>query len=142
MKTRAPLHAFLVLLVAALTAPSAHAIDWIRTRDLQSFCEAFLVKADSPSGRVCISYIQGFLDGLKSTEDDRFQRIAAGEPAGEDSDYTFTLAGVCLPRDTGINRILRVAARAIVAGSTEAHDPEHSVITALRENYGCEQDSS
>lgn len=143
MNVRATLHAIAIVLAGTVLAtPRAQAVDWIRTGDLQSYCESFLVKADSPAGRVCISYIQGFLDGIKSTEDDRYQQVSEDAAAGEDAAYTFALAGVCLPRDVGINRILRVVARAIVAGSTDVPDPEQSAITALRERYGCEQDSS
>lgn len=122
-----------------LPAPPAEAIEWIRTSELKSYCQLFLTKPRSPSGTVCVSYIQGFLDGIKATEENRYEEIDEGIETYEEARYTFALAGVCLPRDAGINQILRVIARGIADASLEPRDPETSAINALRERYGCER---
>lgn len=119
----------------ALAMSSASAIEWIPTRDVKSVCQQFLTKPNSPSGYMCVSYIQGFLDGIKSTEPARYS--PTGSHSEENSDYSLELAGVCLPRSAGVNQILRVVARGIANASVEPRDPETSAINALRAAYGC-----
>ncbi|HEX7030219.1 MAG TPA: Rap1a/Tai family immunity protein [Gammaproteobacteria bacterium] len=116
--------------------PPARAIEWIPTRDVKSVCQQFLTKPNSPSGYMCVSYIQGFLDGIKATEPARYS--PTGSHSDDDTRYSLQLAGVCLPSEVGVNQILRVVARGIANASVEPRDPETSAIRALRTSYGCE----
>lgn len=122
---------------AMLALPAAGAIEWIPTRDVKSVCQQFLTKPNSPSGYMCVSYVQGFLDGIKATEPARYS--PTGSHSDDDTRYSLHLAGVCLPGDAGVNQILRVVARGIANASVEPRDPETSAINALRATYGCEQ---
>jgi len=149
---------FPVLLLAtllALPASQARSGQWIADRDIGSYCQQYLTRPDSPSGAVCLSYIQGFLDGLRTTETPAFQlpeevRDAASpeEEAAISAQRMNALveeygpparAGICLPADLERDEVVRVIARALRYGRSSGRSAlDDYAQAALQERYPCD----
>lgn len=145
-----------VFAVLAMTsAPAARAMDWVSDRDIAAYCSKFLVRPETPSGTVCLSYIQGFLDGLRTTEvparhelefhvDDVRTKDAMHESAVRmdalvEEYGPAARAGVCLPKEFSEEEIVRVIARELRHGSsyTRAALDDYAQ-AALQERYPCD----
>lgn len=148
---------FIIAALALPLAPPATAaeVDWLADRDIGSFCNQFLVRPESPSGTVCLSYIQGFLDGLRTTELPARQELEYHQEdvSAEEQEHISAMrmnalveeygpparAGICLPADFDAEEIARVVARELRHGrgySTGALDDYAQA--ALRERYPCD----
>lgn len=143
-----------VTLLALQPAP-ARAIDWIADRDIGSYCQQFLTRANSPSGAVCLSYIQGYLDGLRTTEKPAFglpyedgSAATAEQAAAVSAERMNALvaefgpparAGICLPEDLSRDEIVRVIARALRYGQSSGRSAlDDYAQVALQERYPCD----
>ena len=143
-----------VALTAFLFAP-VHASQWIADRDIASYCQQYLTRPDSPSGAVCLSYIQGFLDGLRTTETPAFplprengDEMNAEEAAAVSAARMQALveeygpparAGICLPHNLSSNEVTRVIARALRYGRSSGRSAlDDYAQIALQERYPCD----
>lgn len=150
---------FAALLFLPLTLPfaasAAEEVDWLADRDIGSFCNQFLVRPESPSGTVCLSYIQGYLDGLRTTAvpSERELEYHQENVSAEEQQHISAMrmnalveeygpparAGICLPAEFEPEEIARVIARELRHGrgySTGALDDYAQA--ALRERYPCD----
>lgn len=149
----------IALAVALMTAPAttnaAGAYDWVSDREIASYCSTFLVRPKTPSGTVCLSYVQGFLDGLRTTEaparhelefhvDDVKTKDAMHESAVRmdalvEEFGPAARAGICLPEGFSEEEIVRVVARELRHGSsyTRAALDDYAQ-AALQERYPCD----
>jgi len=151
-------HRSIVLAALSLTfvAPAgAGSMDWVSDRDIAAYCSKFLVRPDSPSGTVCLSYIQGFLDGLRTTEVPALHEMefhTSNEQSKEEMHISAVRmdalveefgpaarAGVCLPKSYSEEEIVRVIARELRHGSsyTRAALDDYAQ-AALQERYPCD----
>lgn len=145
------LTAFLFLLPASPASSS----EWISDRDIGSYCQQYLTRPDSPSGAVCLSYIQGFLDGLRTTETPAFplpredgeemdpEKAAAVSAARMDALVQEfgppARAGICLPENLSREEIIRVIARALRYGRSSGRSAlDDYAQIALQERYPCD----
>lgn len=150
---------FLSVPLAALTfllpASPVTASQWIADRDIASYCQQYLTRPESPSGAVCLSYIQGFLDGLRTTETPAFplprengDEINAEEAAAVSAARMQALveeygpparAGICLPHNLSRNEVTRVIARALRYGRSSGRSAlDDYAQIALQERYPCD----
>lgn len=143
------------LLFVVASSPSAKAVDWVSDRDIAQYCSKFLVRPDTPSGTVCLSYIQGFLDGLRTTEvparhelefhvDELDEKNAMHASAVRmdalvEEFGPAARAGVCLPEGFSEDEIVRVIARELRHGEsyTRAALDDYAQ-AALQERYPCD----
>ena len=73
-------------LAAAMLAPTCgvSAIEPLSTAKLASHCADYKNNPEGPDARICVSYIQGFLDGAVATDERVAQNVA------KEDDETFT----------------------------------------------------
>lgn len=138
-----------------LSAAPTHSSQWIADRDIASYCQQYLTRPESPSGAVCLSYIQGFLDGLRTTETAAFplprengEEMAPEEAAAVSVARTQALveeygpparAGICLPHNLSPNEVTRVIARALRYGRSSGRSAlDDYAQIALQERYPCD----
>lgn len=142
-------------LLSAFAAAPIQAVDWVSDRDIASYCSQYLVRPKTPSGTVCLSYIQGFLDGLRTTEvparhelefhvDDANDKEAMHDSAVRmdalvEEYGPAARAGVCLPENFSEDEIVRVIARELRHGNsyTRAALDDYAQ-AALQERYPCD----
>ena len=140
----------------ALTASPSRAIEWIADRDIASYCQQFLTRPNSPSGAVCLSYIQGFLDGLRTTETPAFSLpeeagysdVSERESALHTAERMNALveefgpparAGICLPEGISSDELARVVARALRYGRSSGRSAlDDYAQAALQERFPCD----
>ena len=147
----APFAAILLMLPASPALTS----EWIADRDIASYCQQYLTRPDSPSGAVCLSYVQGFLDGLRTTETPAFSSPRPGEEdmAPEEAAASSAArmqalveefgpparAGICLPENMSRNEVVRVIARALRYGRSSGRSAlDDYAQAALQERYPCD----
>lgn len=143
------------LILACVCATPARAVDWITDGDIGTFCQQFLVRPESPSGTVCLSYIQGFLDGLRTTEAPARNELAyhlddeSPEEAARISTARLNAlveeygpparAGICLPKAFTAEQVARVVARELRHGEGYATGSlDDYAQAALRDRYPCD----
>lgn len=157
MSSRRSIAAAILALPLALPFASfaAEDVGWLADRDIGSFCNQFLVRPESPSGTVCLSYIQGYLDGLRTTAvpSERELEYHQEDVSAEEQQHISAMrmnalveeygpparAGICLPAQFEPEEIARVIARELRHGrgySTGALDDYAQA--ALRERYPCD----
>ncbi|HEX7046043.1 MAG TPA: Rap1a/Tai family immunity protein [Gammaproteobacteria bacterium] len=145
----------IALVFAPTTTKAASSYDWVSDREIASYCSTFLVRPETPSGTVCLSYVQGFLDGLRTTEvparhelefhvDDVKTKDAIHESAVRmdalvEEFGPAARAGICLPEGFSEEEIVRVVARELRHGSsyTRAALDDYAQ-AALQERYPCD----
>ncbi|HEX6930046.1 MAG TPA: Rap1a/Tai family immunity protein [Gammaproteobacteria bacterium] len=146
--------AFAVLFVPFATR--AEAIDWIPDREIGTYCQQFLTRPESPSGTVCMSYIQGFLDGLRTTATPSREALGFDQPeeaATREEQRVSAVrmealveefgpparAGICLPENFTAEEIARVIARGVRQGSGYSRGAlDDYAQRALRTRYPCD----
>lgn len=138
-----------------LPASPVHASQWIADRDIASYCQQYLTRPDSPSGAVCLAYVQGFLDGLRTTETPAFplprengDEMDPEEAAAVSAARMQALveeygpparAGICLPENLSQNEVVRVIARALRYGRSSGRSAlDDYAQIALQERYPCD----
>lgn len=147
-------HSLALALLAFSIAMPARAVDWLADRDIGTFCEQFLVRPESPSGTVCLSYIQGFLDGLRTTEvparrvleyhqdesREEMEHISAMRLNALVEEYgPPARAGICLPTEFSAEQVARVVARELRHGSAYSTGAlDDYAQSALRQRYPCD----
>lgn len=145
----------LVALALALPMSPARSADWIPDRDIGSYCQQYLTRPNSPSGAVCLSYIQGFLDGLRTTETPAFP-LPDHQDAGMTKEEAAAIstermnalvdeygpparAGICLPENLARDEVVRVIARALRYGQSSGRSAlDDYAQAALQERYPCD----
>lgn len=155
MGSRLFLPAALTALLSLSPASPALSSEWIADRDIASYCQQYLTRPDSPSGAVCLSYIQGFLDGLRTTETAAFplprengEEMPPEEAAAVSAARMEALvqeygpparAGICLPENLSRNDVVRVIARALRYGRSSGRSAlDDYAQIALQERYPCD----
>lgn len=147
--------AALALLSTPGAASAARSMDWIADRDIGTYCEQFLVRPNSPSGTVCLSYIQGFLDGLRTTEKPLRAALEVDHSDAQDAERAHVSAmrmdalvaefgpparaGICLPENFSGEEITRVIARELRHGRSYTRGAlDDYAQAALQERYPCD----
>lgn len=150
--TRKPLSGPAALLLVLFTLP-AFAVDPLSASSLQRYCDGALESTGTPESRLCIAYVNGFLDGAVATD----ARVAENVVDEIDRDETFTERAI---RTRVIRRIQDFGASVYAEfcvgqpvpiadvvghvieefdnyGSLEGVDAQDVVYASLRRHYPC-----
>ena len=70
------------LLTLALTLPAS--ASWLSGSELRRHCDAYLENPESRDGALCVAFMQGFLSGTHSAEDEAAAPVGSPSASGDE----------------------------------------------------------
>jgi hypothetical protein len=144
-----------VLVLQLMLIPTAHAVEILTSKELESHCVLLSANPEGVDGQYCVRYIQGFIDGAVATDarvmlnaenaitgDETFaeRALRTRMPGRVDRSRAAKLAGFCLGDPLPLRDVVDVVVADLVEqqASLSKDEPAMEVVyKSLITNYPC-----